>query len=137
MGTTYAKKGVSIGHAQKEKQTFFGEITKPDLKLSKTFYFIKYNVLTKLWIFSYPIYFPSLCNVVFFLSFFFTKTVILKQLVLQTKKKNSTDLSSFVFGNTFSSLGVTSIFMCPDISALAQNDFYDLVPTLVHCFIIK
>ena len=34
------KKGVTMGHTQNTK-TFFAEITKPDHKLSKTFYFIK------------------------------------------------------------------------------------------------
>ena len=33
------KNGVHIGQAQKKKQFFFSDVTKPDPKLSKPFYF--------------------------------------------------------------------------------------------------
>ena len=48
------KNGVPMGHTQNKKRFFFAEITKPDHKLSKTFYFIKISyVLAELWIFFY------------------------------------------------------------------------------------
>ena len=40
-GPNLRKKGVTMGHIQSKKQILFTEITKPDHKLSKTFYFIK------------------------------------------------------------------------------------------------
>ena len=40
-GPNLPQKGVSIGHALKEKQFFFAEITKEDHKHSKTYYLIK------------------------------------------------------------------------------------------------
>ena len=40
------------GHIQTKKTIFFSEITKPDHKLSKTF-FVKYHVLAKLQTFFY------------------------------------------------------------------------------------
>ena len=48
------KNGVLMGHAQKKKQFFSSEITKPDPKLSKKFYFSKTSyVLAELWMFLY------------------------------------------------------------------------------------
>ena len=56
-GHNLRKKGVTIGHAQNEKQ-FFTEKNKPGHKLSKKNYFIKISyVLAQLWMFSYFVWF--------------------------------------------------------------------------------
>ena len=54
LGPTWANKGVSIGHTQNKKKSFFLRNNKGDPKLSKTFCFIKISyVLTELWMFFY------------------------------------------------------------------------------------
>ena len=53
-GPNLHRKGVLMGHAQDEKKFFLAEITKADVQLSESFYFIKISyVLTELWIFFY------------------------------------------------------------------------------------
>ena len=47
------KNGVPMGNTQNKTTIVFAEITKPDHRLSKPFYFIKIYVLVELWLFFY------------------------------------------------------------------------------------
>ena len=56
-GPNLHKKRVTMGTILKTRNNFFTEITKPDHKLSKTFYFIKVYVLAELWMFFYLVWY--------------------------------------------------------------------------------
>ena len=59
------KKGVPKAHPKNKKQFFFSEITKPDYKLSRSFYFNKISyVLAESWMFFYFVwcFFAKKCH---------------------------------------------------------------------------
>ena len=58
----FCKNRVPMGHTQNKKQYFFSEITKPDHKLSKAFYFIKISYLQHVCFGRYECFFAKKCH---------------------------------------------------------------------------